>query len=263
MIFKVGKEINKMKKILAILMALTLLASSLLVMTSCGDDGEGGNENGGSENGGENGGNEGGNGGNEGGDNTDGGSGEQDGKVEYKVTVKDQNGEAVEGVLVLVLDSASKPVNGAGAKTNADGELVLSLAEGSYTVMISGGAGYTVNPTDMMKPFGQDKIASFTVETEEKKEYLTYTVKVIDQFGAPVVGVALQACTESCIPFSNATDANGETSQQLEVTDAEYKVQLNFIPDGYSETDDDNDPTTPVKYSFNEDRVATVVITKN
>ena len=247
-----------MKKILAILMALTLLASSLLVMTSCGDDGEGGNENGG-----ENGGNEGGNGGNEGGDNTDGGDGEQDGKVEYKVTVKDQNGEAVEGVLVLVLDSSSKPVNGAGAKTNADGELVLSLAEGSYTVMISGGAGYTVNPTDMMKPFGQNKVASFTVETDEKKEYLTYTVKVIDQFGAPVVGVALQACTESCIPFSNATDANGETTQQLEVTDAEYKVQLNFIPDGYSETDDDNDPTTPVKYSFNADRVATVVITKN
>lgn len=259
-----------MKKILAILMALTLLASSLLVMTSCGGDDEGGNENGGSENGGENGGNEGGNGGNEGGnggneggDNTDSGNGEQDSKVEYKVTVKDQNGEAVEGVLVLVLDGASKPVNGAGTKTNADGELVLSLVEGSYTVMISGGAGYTVNPADMMKPFGQDKIASFTVETEEKKEYLTYTVKVVDQFGAPVVGVALQACTESCIPFSNVTDANGETTQQLEVTDAEYKVQLNFIPDGYSEIDDDNNPTTPVKYSFNEDRVATVVITKN
>lgn len=243
-----------MKKILAILLALTLALSTMLLVTSCGDNGdEGGNGNGG-ETGGEG-------SGEQGGDNTQGG-GETDSKVEFKVTVKNQNGEAVAGVGVYVLNSSSVPVSTTPTLTGADGVATFSLEDGSYKAMIIGGSGYTTDGATM-KDFSSDRTVSFSVITEEAKETLSYTVKVIDQYGAPVAGVRLQACTESCIPFANATDENGETTQELEVTDAEYKVQLNVIPDGYSEIDNDNDPTTTVKYSFDENRVATVVINKN
>lgn len=230
-------------------MALLLLASSMFVMTSCNDNGdEGGSENGG-------------NGGSE-----DGGNGETDTRVEYKVVVKDQNGAAVAGASIMVLKSSggsNVPVSTTPTLTDASGEAKFSLDEGTYTAMIMGGDSYEVEGSNM-KAFNTSRVAEFTVKTEEEKETLTYTIKVVDQDGNAVAGVRVQACTDACTPFKNATDENGETSEALEVKEAAYKAQLTALPEGYTEQlDEDGDPTTLTKYAFDADRTVTIVLVKN
>ena len=51
---------------------------------------------------------------------------------------------------------------------------------------------------------------------------VTYTVKVQDETGAPVVGVMVQICKESCLP--SITDANGVATWT--VAEDDYKVSF-------------------------------------
>lgn len=232
-------------------MAMLLLISSMLVMTSCGGD-EGGEGDGGSSQGG--------------GNDNGGEGGDEVTKLEYKVTVKDQNGAAVAGASILVLKSvngANVPTSTTPTLTGDDGIALFNLEEGSYTAMIMGGDNYKTEGSTM-KQFGANRGVSFSVITEEVKEKLTYTIKVVDQDGNAIAGVSVQACIDACTPFPKATDANGESSHDLEVADGEYKAQLSRLPDGYTEQiDEDNNPLTLTKYSFDENRCVTIVLVKD
>lgn len=225
-----------MKKFLAIFMALMLLGSSMLAMTSCGDNGD---------------------------DNGEQSGGDDETKLTYTVTVVDQNDAAVSGVSVFALDKDSKPINATPVQTDEGGKVSFSLVEGIYSAMIIGGDGYTVDPMDMNKPFGSDKTVKFRVVTKEEAEKLEYTVTVVDQDGKPIAGVSVQACIDACTPFKNATDADGKTTEALVVTDGEYKAQLTRLPEGYTEQiDEDSNPETFTKYAFDEDRCVTIVLVK-
>lgn len=68
-----------------------------------------------------------------------------------------------------------------------------------------------------------------TEPTEDNK--ITYTAKVVDQNGAPVVGAMIQLCLETCVPTT--TDANGVATWKKDTEEA-YKVSFINIPEGYS-----------------------------
>lgn len=57
-----------------------------------------------------------------------------------------------------------------------------------------------------------------------------YTVKVVDENGAPIVGALIQLCKENCYP--NVTDANGEAF--FELAEDTYKVSFLMLPAGYT-----------------------------
>ncbi|MBQ8529412.1 MAG: hypothetical protein IJ459_06720 [Clostridia bacterium] len=119
-----------MKKISAILLALSLLISSAFLMTSCGDDGEGGNENGGSENGGDGGGA---NTGNEGST-----------KKTYTVKLLKPDGTGCADVVVkLMKDGAQVAIK----RVDGNGVAVFDAERGDYTLELItvGTLSYTYN----------------------------------------------------------------------------------------------------------------------
>lgn len=70
-----------------------------------------------------------------------------------------------------------------------------------------------------------------TQETESTEDAANsnYQVTVVDEAGAPIAGVLVQMCLESCVP--GKTDENGVAKFSLE--EADYKVSLLKMPDGY------------------------------
>ena len=61
-----------------------------------------------------------------------------------------------------------------------------------------------------------------------------YTVTVVDAEGAPISGVMVQLCLDACYP--GVTDADGKI--QFPVEEADYKVSLLAVPDGYTYSDE-------------------------
>ena len=60
---------------------------------------------------------------------------------------------------------------------------------------------------------------------------IAYTVKVLDDNGSPMAGVAVQICKDSCMP--GMTDAEGVAT--FRVAEAEgYKVSFLTVPEGYT-----------------------------
>ena len=60
---------------------------------------------------------------------------------------------------------------------------------------------------------------------------VSYIVKVVDGTGAPMTGVAVQICKDSCMP--GVTDAQGVAT--FRVAEAEgYKVSFLTVPEGYT-----------------------------
>lgn len=65
---------------------------------------------------------------------------------------------------------------------------------------------------------------------ETPNNQLTYTVKVVDETGAPVAGVTVQLCSDSCV--LGTTDETGVATFQ--VAEADYKVGFVMTPEGYA-----------------------------
>ena len=57
-----------------------------------------------------------------------------------------------------------------------------------------------------------------------------YTVTVVDESGAPIVGAMVQLCKDSCVPA--VTDANGVATFNLPEDD--YKASMLAMPAGYA-----------------------------
>ena len=81
----------------------------------------------------------------------------------------------------------------------------------------------------------------------------TYTVTVVDQDNAPVVGAWVQLCLEACVPA--VTDENGVASFFLEEND--YKVGFTVMPAGYEYAGDEQE-----WYFAEGENAMTVVINK-
>ena len=79
---------------------------------------------------------------------------------------------------------------------------------------------------------GTTNTTANTTETTEKVDdgKVTYTVKVVDEGGNPVVGAMVQLCLEACVP--------GKTNDQgiatYDLAEADYKVSFISIPAGYT-----------------------------
>ena len=65
--------------------------------------------------------------------------------------------------------------------------------------------------------------------TEDGK--VDYTVKVVDGTGAPMAGVAVQICKDSCLP--GVTNAEGVATFRVVEADG-YKASFLTVPEGYT-----------------------------
>ena len=200
-----------LKKIISMLLALTLVLTLGVALVSCSDD-SGNNDN--TDN-------------NNGGDNTDV-------KETYVVTVKDADGNAVAGVevaMIKVTATSEMPYPGA-KKTAADGKASFEVKQGTWKVSVEDvPAGYVL-PENSFK--FTDKAVTITLESLP-----TYTIKVVDQNGDAVVGARVQMCKKGesgvCVSYKNPTNENGETS--MKISEAAYEAQVTAVPEGYTKPD--------------------------
>ena len=76
-------------------------------------------------------------------------------------------------------------------------------------------------------------------ETEPEKtepQGITYTVKVVDEGGNPVVGAMVQLCADSCLP--KITDAQGVAVYENMEECSDYKASVTMYPEGYEQLGD-------------------------
>lgn len=72
-----------------------------------------------------------------------------------------------------------------------------------------------------------------TTTTTTAPQTAAFKVTVVDANGAPVEGVMMQVCKDSCIPAK--TDASGVATFNVEITDG-YKLSVLSCPTGYTYT---------------------------
>ena len=201
-----------LKKIISMLLALTLVFTLGVALVSCTDD-SGNNDNAGNNNGGD----------------------DTDVKETYVVTVKDSDGNAVAGVevsMIKVTSTTEMPYPGAKKETAEDGKASFEVKQGTWKVAVED------VPTGYVLPEGNfaftDKAVTITIEALP-----TYTIKVVDQDGNAVVGAKVQMCKKGesgvCVAYRNPTDEKGESS--IRVDEGSYEAQVTSVPDGYAKPD--------------------------
>ena len=138
-----------------------------------------------------------------------------DGKATYTVTVKDDEGNAVAGAVVeIYLDGI---VRRGETETDANGVATFKLDEGNYSAaVVEVPAGYD---------FEEEKVAlTGGAVTLEVSKLLTYTVYVKDAAGNAIANASVQLCEDESCRMPKTTDANGK----VEFTEArgEYKAKV-------------------------------------
>lgn len=84
--------------------------------------------------------------------------------------------------------------------------------------------------TDSSEVTEATDVTEATVIENAQDGNVTYTVTVVDESGAPIAGVFVQMCLETCYP--NSTNENGVATFSL--AEADYKVSFLTPPEGYS-----------------------------
>ena len=139
--------------------------------------------------------------------------------VTYTVTVTDEAGNPLEGVSAMIGSVAGV--------TDAEGKVVFTLPEGSYTVTLSMPDGSVVNQT-----FAPDQTEMTVAAKQESpdepepEEKITYTVKVTDYSGKPQSNVTVQFLSSGSPVAVQKTDRTGSVSAELPAAD--YTVSLAF-----------------------------------
>ena len=190
-----------LKKILALMLVICMLAS-VLAFTSCKKDDEPDDTNST--------------------DNTGNTS-----ENTYTITVLDGANNPVSGVTVMV-EPMYKPYT-----SDANGKISFEADAANLKAMIlSSPDGYS-HSSDIVSFKSGSKELTLTVKKDADSK-VTYTVKVVDQNGDPVVGAEVQLCYKDsvCLVGVN-TDENGEMTNKL---DAGYEVLVKLVtlPDGYT-----------------------------
>lgn len=125
-----------------------------------------------------------------------------DGKVDYTVTVKDDNGDAVEGATVVIyLQGVAEKGE---ADTDADGKVTFRLKEGSYSAaVVSAPIEYGFDEDEKVNL--ANNAATITLE-----KLPTYTIYVKNASGQAIEGAEVQLCTEDDCRLPKLTDADGK-----------------------------------------------------
>ncbi|MBQ9070000.1 MAG: Ig-like domain-containing protein [Clostridia bacterium] len=221
-----------MKKLFALLLALTLLVSGMCLLVSCDDDKDN-NETNNNEN-------------NE--NNNDDAV-----KVDYTVTVKDNNGDAVSGVKVTFKVG---PKDSYEATSDASGKATINIVETNLPIRASYVA--TALPAGYIK--GSATHVDFasgakTAELEVLKGIL-HTVYVKNSSDAAVANASVQVCVDGVCNAAVMTDADGKAVFYVNPNFTEAYAQFNTAPEGY------NAPTELKIYYTNGETEATFVVTE-
>ena len=212
-----------MKKIISIILAAAMLLSMSLCLFSCGDK-----ENGG-----------------------DGDQTETEKKVTYTVTVVDEDGNPVSGVMV---EFALKGGESFPVPTKSEGKASTTTTKELSAKIIAVPDEYEYDNIGAALAF--DANGKVTV-TLKKAEVARLTIRVIDNEGNPIEGVVVQMCsaaTGQC-KTPNITDENGEAFYSYEEGFKAQLTKTSALPNGYTVDD------VEAKYEF-IDGVATIVLTK-
>lgn len=201
-----------MKKLIAILLTLSLIFACAAVLTACGNktdnpadnNQQGGNENGGNEGGG----NEG------GGDNTEVG-------VDYTVTILDIFGNPIEGIKLKFTYGESETEV---LTTGADGKATKKIDTYDDVIVEFVELGNYGNLTKTQRNLNGDTEKTLTLPTKA-------TVTVVDEEGNPVEGVMVQICHSVCLTPSY-TNAEGKVVAGISSTE-QIKAAILTVPVGY------------------------------
>lgn len=154
--------------------------------------------------------------------------------VTYNVTVTDEDGNGVEGAVVVITSQYDPSEE---VTTNASGKATLKLEFDeepgffkAYAVVKSVPEGYEI-PDRVLIEDGKA-----TVVLEEAVVPTNFTVKLVgvDGIAIKLEGVTVQICQSTCLE-AGATDANGELKQSFVPEEAVFKIKLpNLTEKGYT-----------------------------
>ena len=158
-----------------------------------------------------------------------------DGKEDYSFTLKDNEGNGVEGVSVKV------NIDG------IDGEVKLTDAEGKVVFRVGKKVKFvSVSVIDLPEEYDMPGTKNFIYDVKNgernKIDYgvtkkAVYSIKVVDQDGIAVEGVQVQICnsvTGVCHPEKRSTNANGIVTYTLSVTaNDSFYVSITALPNDY------------------------------
>ena len=229
-----------MKRIIALLLAVTVLVLTLGMTVSCQrrdtNEGNGGNTPVNPDNGGENNNN-----------NT-----EEEKGIDYSVTLKDIFGNPIEGIsLKFTYD---------GKETG----VVVTDENGVATKKIDTYSKVSVDFVDDLKSKGYGDLTknqkNLNGETEKTLVLPTIAVlTVVDTDGNPIEGVTVQICHNVCLNPQN-TDAEGKVYAAISSTE-KVKVCIVSAPAGYAIPEEiGNYAGTPI-HAYFEDGVYTLTLT--
>ena len=111
--------------------------------------------------------------------------------------------------------------------TDASGEAKFKIKSGTYKVKLDSVPSDYVLPTSVYN--FTDNAAIITVEKKDLGPL--YSVKLVDQNGDVVIGAGVQMCSDKCFTLR---DMNDTGTYSLNKAVADYKAQINSLPEGYS-----------------------------
>ena len=142
---------------------------------------------------------------------------------DYTVTVLDHEGAPIEGLSVKFLYE------------DKESDVYTTDASGKATASLPTEREVQVSFVDL-KDYGAPSKKKATFESLEYELEITLnpliTVKVVDENGAPVKGVSVQICHDVCLLPAD-TDENGIMSKAFAPKD-KLKVAIAAVPDGYA-----------------------------
>lgn len=141
--------------------------------------------------------------------------------IDYNVTVLSPDEKPLANVTV---NFKMGDRTAGSAKTDEDGNVILSLPAGTYTVELENyGEGFAYTPLSL-----GSQLPETTITLSVKK--INYTVNVKDKAGAPAKDVNVTFTSGNKIAGTAKTDANGNAQTELDY--GEYTVTLSNLPDG-------------------------------
>lgn len=175
-------------------------------------------------------------------DNNDGGN-NADTKVTYTVTVVDAEGNPIKGAKVE-FTVGNIPM---AVETDAEGKATQKSAKTVTAKVTEIPKNYTYDKLNQKLTFDAD--GKVTVAIEKRPDLV---IKVVDQDGNPIAGVAVQMCDTLCkMPVTTGEDGLARYSGE----EGNWKAQLSALPAGYTVDD------VSAYYNF-EDNLAIITLTK-
>lgn len=171
-------------------------------------------------------------------------------KVTYTVTVVDEDGNPVKGVLINFNLKSGSPFPCPTDETGKASYKTDKEVTGASVFTIP--QGYEYNKLNQKQTLDGEGKLTVTL-TKKAKEGNTYVIRVVDQNGDAVVGAKVQMCEseDKCLtPI--LTNENGEATYVE--ADGEYKAKITSLPEGYEKVNDD--------YTKLVDGVATIIVNK-